>query len=390
VRILHLNQHGTKVGGVEGYIVDASRALRAAGHDCALAYFEPEEPGDLLPDATWLVVAPTLRDQSEELAEVCRRFRPDVAFLHAVDQPGIVKWLTQSLPTVAYVHAPYPVCPGSGQYLRNSERVCPHSSGLICLANAQLERCCWGRNPWKHVAMLARVVHYKRAYRHVNRIIVGSSYMRKLLIRGGLPDDRVEVLAPVLVSEPLPSFDFRADANTVLFAGRIVSEKGLHHLLKALAYVGDDYRLLVAGDGPDRAECESLAAALGIDSRVTFKGWLDAPALQEELSSCACVALPSLWPEPFGRIGIEAFLHGRPVVAYQVGGISDWLDDGLTGYLVKPGEINALGHCLTNMLTNPGLRLEMSERAQAQAMARWSSSAHADVLQDIFSSLSFS
>ena len=149
VRILHLNQFGSRKGGAEGYIADVIAALQVHGHESHLIAFTPDDAGKPIAATTY---APTpdwpasIDATVRVMSEVIARFRPDVAYLHTVYHPDAVAWIAQHLPTVAYVHAPYPVCPGSAQYLRRSARVCPHTAGAICLVSAQLERCCWGRS----------------------------------------------------------------------------------------------------------------------------------------------------------------------------------------------------------------------------------------------------
>ena len=99
---------------------------------------------------------------------------------------------------------------------------------------------------------------------------------------------------------------------------------------------------------------------------------------------CAVVAFPSMWPEPFGRIGPEAFVYGKPVVAYAAGGIPDWLDDGETGFLVAPGDVVQLGGRLHQLLASPELCQMMGVKAQARALTQWNSTRHIEQLLNAF------
>ncbi len=387
MNILHLNQAGSYVGGVEGYIVEVAAAAQAVGHASHLVYFEPDDAGTLINDTTYVFLPewPETSAQAQQaLDRVIARFRPDIAYVHAVYHPGIVEWIAQRLPTVAYVHGPYLVCPGSAQYLRRRSKVCPHVAGLVCLLNAQIEDCCWGRNPMHHARLLRRVRAFVSAYRHVKHIFVGSRFMADLLQRGGIAPEKLALLSPVLNAEPLPPLSPATDSRTVLFAGRLTPEKGLACLIQALSKVTCDWQLAVAGDGPERQSCEMLAKQLGIADRVRFLGWLSPAEMIANLQACACVAVPSLWPEPFGRLGPEAFLHGRPVVAFAVGGVLDWIEDGVTGYLVESGNVTGLARALERLLVSPGLRHQMGQRARRKAVEDWSARLHIERLLATF------
>jgi glycosyltransferase involved in cell wall biosynthesis len=387
VNILHLNHAGSHIGGVEGYIANVASALEKAGHRSHLVYFGPSDADKLIANTTYVPLSdwPGPSAQAERILEqVIARFRPDIAYIHAVYHPTVVEWVSRRLPAVAYVHGPYLVCPGSAQYLRNRAQVCPYKAGVLCLVHAQTERCCWGRNPLAHVRLLRRVRAFVKAYRQVRHVFVGSRYMLHLLRRGGIASEKLSILPPVLFEGPLPSLSSVTDARTVLFAARLMPEKGLALLIRALATIESDWQLVVAGEGAERPSCEALARRLGIADRVRFVGWLSASEMESSLQECACVAVPSLWPEPFGRLGPEAFCHGRPVVAFAVGGIPDWLEDGLSGYLVSPGNVNGLAQSLQSLLDSPEECQRMGRYARQKALSLWTAEGHLDRLLATF------
>ena len=389
VKVLHLNEFGSRQGGTEAYIAEVAAALRAAGHESHLIYFTADHAEQMLSGTHVALPAwPSSIDAAaREIDHIIALFQPDVAYLHVTWHPALVEWLAQRLPTVAFIHAPYVACPGSAKYLRRSGLVCEHRAGPICLWNGQAQRCCWGRNPLRHWRALQLTQAFTRAYQHVPAILVGTDFMRELLVLNGFPAERIERLSPVLLSGPTTPMPL-SNSATVLFAGRLVPEKGLQDLIQALASVTMDWKLIVAGEGPDRAAALALADRLGQARRIQFTGWLSEAQMDEAYRQSACVAYPSRWPEPFGRVGPEAFIRGRAVVAYATGGIPTWLRDGVNGYLVPPGDARLFGQKLQALLSDSVLQERLGKQAHQFAMTEWNSAAHVEKLVTIFKAVS--
>lgn len=394
MRILHINRLGTLSGGVEGYLNEVIKTLAKAGHESYLAYYARTD-GPPLPEAHHAPL-PEWPEPVEAglraLDRIIAEFRPDAAYLHVVLHPELITHLASRLPTVAHVHGVNVACPGSMTYFRKSEQVCPNAAGLICMINAHTQRCCWGRNPKNHWRALGRVRALLGAYRSVQVIVVGSEYMRSVLVRNAIPEGLIVKLSPVLIEPPLPPMTpSPAASREVLFAGRLVPEKGLHKLIRALAMLDSDrrspsgaWRLLVAGEGEEQGPATALAAELGVADRVDFLGWQSSNDLAELYRRAACVAVPSLVPESFGRIGVEAFIRGRPVVGFATGGIPDWLEDGRVGYLVQPNDIAGFAERLGALLESPELRNRMGEEARAKVLRDYDADDHVRALLGFF------
>ncbi|MDR7544443.1 MAG: glycosyltransferase family 4 protein [Armatimonadota bacterium] len=148
---------------------------------------------------------------------------------------------------------------------------------------------------------------------------------------------------------------------------RLVPVKGVDVLLEAFAGVRSvvpHARLVVVGDGPDRAALEAQARTLHLDGCVTFAGLRrDVPDLMRLFD---VVAVPSR-NEGMGKVAVEAMAAGRPVVASAVSGLRDVVRDGQTGLLVPPGDPRALAAALTRLLADPALRARMGEAGRIRA-----------------------
>ncbi len=150
----------------------------------------------------------------------------------------------------------------------------------------------------------------------------------------------------------------------VLFSGRHRYYKGLPHLIEAAKLIRA--RVVVAGDGPERAACMAQAKALGVP--VVFPGALTQEELVNHLHACAVVAFPSIArSEAFGISILEAHACGRPVVATRLGtGTELANEDAKTGYNVPPCDAAALAEALNRLLDAPEQRKEMGEYARAR------------------------
>jgi glycosyltransferase involved in cell wall biosynthesis len=147
-------------------------------------------------------------------------------------------------------------------------------------------------------------------------------------------------LAPRLVSGPYTDY--------VLSVGRIESVKRVDLLVSAMAQVDPPLRLVVAGDGTQRANVEALAAQLGVADRIVFLGSVQDDALVELYRDALAVAYPP-YDEDFGYVTLEAFLARRPVItATDSGGPNEFVIDGVNGF-VRPPEADAFAMAINQL-----------------------------------------
>jgi glycosyltransferase involved in cell wall biosynthesis len=170
----------------------------------------------------------------------------------------------------------------------------------------------------------------------------------------------------------------------IISVGRVVREKGMDYLLQAFASLKQKAKIVIIGDGPSLNELKSLAQRLGILPNVSFPGWLPTHELKSYYRKCSMVVVPSTWPEPFGMVGIEAMSYGKPVLAFDVGGISEWLKHEETGFLVKPKDTVALAERMSFLLERPGLARSIGNKGREAVAVRFVPSAHVDQLLSVF------
>jgi glycosyltransferase involved in cell wall biosynthesis len=119
--------------------------------------------------------------------------------------------------------------------------------------------------------------------------------------------------------------------------------------------------------------------------KIDFTGWLMGTQLESQMSDCDLLVLPSLWPEPFGLVGPEAGLRGIPVAAFAVGGIPNWLVDGVNGHLAAgdPPTAQGLAHAVINCLRDAKTHARLGQGARDMAQ-RFNMENHLSALLEVF------
>jgi glycosyltransferase involved in cell wall biosynthesis len=147
------------------------------------------------------------------------------------------------------------------------------------------------------------------------------------------------------------------------------------------------FECAVLGEGNDRARCERLCARLGLSGRVKFHGFVRSEELKDYYLDASVAVVSSVWPEPFGMTGPEAMLYGLPVVAFDAGGIREWLADGETGYLVPWMDTGTFAARLEQLLQDKGLARQLGDRARAWASGQYDAERQFDYLESVFLSV---
>jgi len=159
-------------------------------------------------------------------------------------------------------------------------------------------------------------------------------------------------------------------AAKLVFIGRLEPQKGLDLLLDAIARLPTEKRLSLAvlGAGPDRQQSEQQAERLGIANLVRFLGWRPNPA--EWIAAADALALPSRW-EGMPNVVLEAMAMGKPVIATNVEGVADLIEDGRTGWIAEPESPASLSNTLLRFLNDQNRWAAMGAAARQKAASEF-------------------
>jgi colanic acid/amylovoran biosynthesis glycosyltransferase len=184
-----------------------------------------------------------------------------------------------------------------------------------------------------------------------------------------------------LVSHDRPS-------QNLLYVGRLAANKGLPILLQSLASLKTshaDISLTVVGDGPDRAELEKMTEELGLVERVKFIGYQSQAEVRQHLQQTDVFVLPS-FAEGVPVVLMEAMAAGIPVVATQIAGVSELVEDGISGYLVPPGDPDSLAKRIELLLSDRSLRAKFGASGRLKVENDFDISQEVDRLYLVMSS----
>lgn len=174
--------------------------------------------------------------------------------------------------------------------------------------------------------------------------------------------------------------------RNVLFIGRLAAAKGVPVLLEAFTTLFATYpdaRLTLVGDGPARAALTARARELGLADAVRFTGYLSQDEVAAELARCDLFALPS-FAEGVPVVLMEAMASARPVLATRIAGIPELVEDGVSGRIVAPGDIQAFAAAMTEILADPDTARRMGATGQRKVAAEFNQRVEAEKLGRLF------
>lgn len=345
MRILFANDGIDDAGGVRTYIDQVMAGLAGRGHELAFLHNNRRGVGDALnnlPSVPYFGVLDTGIDKA--IADA-KKWSPDVCFSHNMNPLDVERRLLDEMAVVKFMHGYFGTCI-SGQKMHSlpTAAPCTRGFGAACLA-LYLPRRCGQARLTKMSEQYLWASRQKKLLARYSAIVVASQHMKQEYLRNGVEEGRLRVASLFAGLSASPAKcdaacnaggSEKSDSDRgLLFLGRMTRLKGGDYLIRAVAEVrdrtGQKLPLVMAGDGPQRGEWERLAGELKVEA--SFTGWVERKDCRRLFDEAALLVVPSIWPEPFGLVGLEAASAGVPAMAFDVGGIREWLKPGVNGYL---------------------------------------------------------
>lgn len=351
-----LDMNPRKLGSMEEYAAGVSGALRERGCRSVMAFTAPVPAHVQSAFAGTETTFETFRRAPRrhfylDVADLIRRYRPSVAHFHFLEQFSLLPLVPRALgvPLVVFTdHFRQPLPLGW---------------------STRLSLALWN-------ATVPRIAHL--------RLIAISEHIRRVLIEGyGVPPRRIHLVLngvnPARFSGANGASQLRselaipADARLVMTVAALIPQKGVADLLTAAPQVLQHEPkafFVIVGDGPLRNVLEHQAEAGGIASRVRFTGLRS--DVHRLLALAEAVVVPSVWQEPAGLVVLEAMASGKPVIATRVGGIPEYIEEGVSGVLVEPNRPDRIADALCRLLVFPDQAREMGRAGRKRVLERFS------------------
>ena len=390
IKLLFVHERFGALAGAESNILATASELKQRGHTVGILHGRPTGKGEANWEGTFEHRFPLdANGNAARVNEALERFQPDVVYVHkTADLELLEALLGAAPPLVRMVHDHDLYCMRSYKYNYFTRRVCDRGVSPFCVfpCGAFVAREHEGRLPLRWVSYSSKVRELE-LNRQFDCMIVATHFMKDELLRNGFDSNSIEIHPPVpRAGDPSSSSSF-SDRNLIVYAGQIVRGKGVDVLLESLARLTSPFECFVFGDGNHRAYCEQLSRKLGLDKRVHFKGYVPQEELKLYYREASLAVVSSVWPEPFGAVGLEGMSHGLPVVAFDAGGIKEWLINGYNGYRVPWMDRAAFAARVEDLLRDKALARQMGERGRTMVNECYEFSEYIDGLESLFARL---
>ena len=251
-------------------------------------------------------------------------------------------------------------------------------------SKASSRRCFHGSRAATEVRIASMRFHRARGYfSYVDDFVCPSSFTASLLERSGTPREKIHVI-PTFAPACGKGGGLSDGDPYALYLGRLSPEKGVHLLIEALRD-HPSVRLKIAGAIRD-AYARSLVRMVveaGMSDRIMFLGLVEGDDKERLIEGSVCLVCPSVWYENTPNTVLEAYAHGKPVIAFDIGCMPEMIEDGVTGTVVPLRDLDALGFAVERYLADPRYALTLGENARQTARQRYSAEQHLDRLLEI-------
>jgi glycosyltransferase involved in cell wall biosynthesis len=377
MRILLVADQFSREGGAETFVNGYAAGLHELGHQVSMCVASVAPDAPALPAGINVAVVPFAREEeagdpiaARAVIDAVRKFAPDVVHVHNAFDWEVFDALRARWPLVWHCHDYRTNCPNGDRRLPHWGTPCRLPMGAACVLHSVVSGCVAG----PRLRTLRKLSLRRRLFKAVSRsdkIAAPSLCVARILESNGVDRDRIAIVPSFTPFADLPDAPPYPDAPVMMFAARLVEQKGIEDVLwlvREMHESGSQAKFVIAGSGP------GLGRFLAAEEKfptLDVRGMLHEDVLSAAYAESSAVLIVPNWLDPFPLTGLDAMAHARPVVAYDIGGIGELVQHDVDGLLVRPGDRAALASAVKKMLANSGLAAAMGVRGREKVRAKY-------------------
>lgn len=386
MKILIAHNRYQQAGG-EDRVVQAEQALLSDhGHEVNLLLVDNRDlVGGVITQIKTAFTTTYSRSGRAKVQEALDIFHPDIVHVH--------NFFPQLSPSI------YDACADEGiavvQTLHNYRLICPGAllmrDGHICeqcISGSPYQAALYGCYRHSRLGSLA-VAHMVATHRRlgtwsekVDRFIALTDFVKSKFLQAGFPEDHIRVkpnfvLDPQTSTDPKKQDDWESRESFALFVGRFSPEKGFRTLFKAWAKLDIHHCLKVAGSGP-------LENEIPDQPNIVRLGFQNQDNVRSLMDQALFLVVPSEWFEGFPMVIVEAFAHGLPVLASEIGSLGEIITNEIDGLFFKPGDDKDLANKARWLLAHPNECERMGRNARDKYVEKYSPEVNYKQLLNIY------
>jgi glycosyltransferase involved in cell wall biosynthesis len=381
MRVLTVHNNYLQPGGEEQIFATESALLESHGHEVLRYTLDNDQISGTNP---LLLAKNTVWNSTvyDELRSLIRQEKPQVAHFHntfpLISPAAYYAAKDEGVVVVQTLHNYRLLCPNA-LFFREG-RVCEDCLGKVLPLPGIMHGCYRGSRSAS--AMVAATVSFHSLLgtwsKAVDAFIVYSQFAMNKFIQGGLPTEKLAFKTNFLHPAPAPG---EGNGGYAVFVGRLSVEKGLGVMLEAWRQLDRKIPLKILGDGPMAGLVTEAAQEM---PEIEWLGRKPLEEVYEIVGNAAFLVFPSEWYETFGRVAIEAFAKGTPVVASNIGAIAELVDHERNGLLFRPSDPTDLAHKIDWLLSHPQEMSQMRLAARAEFESKYTANDNCKRLIEIY------
>lgn len=366
MKILQINKFYYLKGGAERYFFDLSEILRRNGNEVLhfsmadeknmdtgfVKYFTKNVEFDAPLSVKKIFSSSKIfynYSAANKLETLIKQEKPDIAHLHNIAHqlsPAVIMTLKKNnIPTIQTLHDYKLICPNYKLFNKKICQKCKGKKYYNCFLNK-----CMGNSSFKSFLGMSEAYLHNvilKTYDNVDLFIAPTEFVRNECVKFGVSDKKIIALNYFLSREMFVEHNKNLvkgipENNYLLYFGRLSAEKGIEVLIDSLGKIKQDVNLKIIGSGPLENAIKKHIMAKKMILRIKISEAKHGEELRTEIAGAKAIIVPSVWPETLGYVLIEAMAMGKVVIASRIGGMREFIEDGVNGFLFEPGNVNEL------------------------------------------------